>query len=491
MSENKKDLIIKVLENKQREEGRIPRGFLRQFAKEHGLSYENVRQIWSRHRRTVTKSVTNLSQIPPRLPVELSQKESSNTHIPTLDENLAPVKPGIIKRKAKPRRTRPRHSPLETSESPQSTLLSAQSVPGAHVTERKGPFWLDRAWFELLRPGLWSSPRDPAGNFWSPKAGWGSIHFNDRKVDERGFVWFQVTITDGVVNWREGLRGWLLRYWKDELAVEKIVGLIERQEGVCELEIRDPWGLPEGFKWVDKEGTLVLSCDHSIWRNGDLVLMGPSGKVKSTALAIVEKEMKQPIAYSQLVNLISKIASNMEAFGQGMKEHMVLIEKLQGVTEALKEAVGVVVNSKVVESSPGGEGVIIPPPLPKPEPLGGAVKPVARLEFPVGLVKRCDGCVGFLSERRYCKYLGKRVEADWGEGCLSFLKLTAASRSPMFGKVSVRSVRAMQSSTPRVEGCVMGLSEPDPRVCLTVCPGKWVGRFFCPIAEKAARKSRR
>ena len=118
----------------------------------------------------------------------------------------------------------------------------------------------------------------------------------------------------------------------------------------------------------------------------------------------------------------------------------------------------------------------------------GAVKSV---ESPVGPVKRCDGCTGFLLDRSFCKYLGKRVEADWGEGCLSFLRLTAASRSPLFGKMPGRSVQAMQSSTPKVEGCVMGLSEPDPRVCLTVCPEKWVGRFFCPIAEKAARESRR
>ncbi len=52
---SQKDLIIEILSQQVKEHGKVPRGFIRQYCREHLMSYDYARKVWSQHNRGVTK----------------------------------------------------------------------------------------------------------------------------------------------------------------------------------------------------------------------------------------------------------------------------------------------------------------------------------------------------------------------------------------------------------------------------------------------------
>lgn len=222
-------------------------------------------------------------------------------------------------------------------------------VPGAHMLVRKGPFWMDVTWFNLLKPFLRCNVRDPAGNFWSPESSWGCLHFNARRVNERGFVWFEARLKSGVADWHVGLRAFFAkafgRFVKDE-QLDALVGLIAKEEGVCELEIKDPYGLPPNVKWLYRNGRLVVTTDHSVWRNGDLVLMGPEKVVGAVGwqIELARQGLDRAVNYAAfnekldfMKEILERRAAVDEKFAMAMEDHLSLIAELRETNKALQK----------------------------------------------------------------------------------------------------------------------------------------------------------
>ncbi|MBT0160945.1 hypothetical protein G4O51_13275 [Candidatus Bathyarchaeota archaeon A05DMB-2] len=152
-----------------------------------------------------------------------------------------------------------------------------------------------------------------------------------------------------MADWHVGLRAFFAkafgRYVKDE-QLDALVGLISREEGICELEIKDPYGLPPDVKWLYQNGRLVVTTDHSVWRNGDLVLMGPEKVVGAVGwqIELARQGLDRAVNYAAINEkldgmrgILERRAGVDERFAMAMEGHLRLIAELRETNRALQK----------------------------------------------------------------------------------------------------------------------------------------------------------
>jgi len=97
--------------------------------------------------------------------------------------------------------------------------------------------------------------------------------------------------------------------------------------------------------------------------------------------------------------------------------------------------------------------------------------------FSEAKIMRCKNCQGFISERQWCKYLGREVLPEQ-RSCRSFLRIKQLSQE--------KNVNHTKKAGDWL--CPEGRTKADPSCLSKFC--KWIPgtHTLCPLLEKEGRK---